>query len=162
MDETFKKFIVPASILVLAFLSFLVVKPLLLPIVLGLCFSYLFNPVYKRLNNKIKSKYWSAGLIIVLTLVILILPLLITMPIFTKQVFETYLSIKDFDVYTLIKSVFPILLNDPQFSAEVLAASSNLKASISEFLVNFLKNTLMSIPDIIFGLLIFFLLSFLD
>jgi predicted PurR-regulated permease PerM len=160
MDETFKKFIVPVSILVLAFLSFLVIKPLLLPIVLGLCFAYLFTPVYKRLNSKIKSKYWSASLIILLNLVILILPLLITMPIFTRQVFETYLSIKDFDVYTIIKGVFPSLLSDPQFSAEIIATSSTLKASISNFLINFFKETLMNIPNIIFGLLIFFFTFF--
>jgi predicted PurR-regulated permease PerM len=160
MDETFRKFVVPVSILVLAFLSFLVVKPLLLPIVLGLCFAYLFAPVYKRLEKKTKSKYWSASLILVLTLVILILPILITLPLFTKQVFEAYLSIKDFDVYTLVKTIFPSLLNDPQFSAEFLAASSNLKASLSEFLINFFKNTLMNLPNIIFSLLIFFFTFF--
>lgn len=154
MEENFKKFMVPAFIFVLAILSFFVLKPILTPVVIGLVLAYLFNPLYNKLKSKIKSSYGSATIILGLNLAVFVLPLIILIPMFTKQVFEFYLSVKDFDAYNLINTFFPSLLSSPQLSAELLATSSNLKAIISQALLNFFKNTILNIPQMIFSSLI--------
>jgi len=154
MEENFKKFMVPAFIFVLAILSFFVLKPILTPVVIGLVLAYLFNPLYNKLKLKIKSSYGSAAIILGLNLAVFVLPLIILIPMFTKQVFEFYLSVKDFDAYNLINTFFPSLLSSPQLSAELLATSSNLKATISQALLNFFKNTILNIPQMIFSSLI--------
>ena len=155
MEDNFKKFMVPAAIFVLAFLSFLIVKPLLFSIALGLCLAYIFNPIYNRLNKKIKSKYLCATIVVALTVLICILPIIFVLPSLTRQVFDAYLSIKGFDAYNILKAIFPGILNSPQMSAEILAASSSLKTAISDAVLGFFKSTIMNLPNILFGLLIF-------
>jgi len=154
MEENLRKFMVPAFIFVLAILSFLIFKPLLTPVVIGLVLAYLFNPLYNKLKTKIKSSYWSAAIILALTLAIVIIPLIILIPMFTKQVFEFYLSVKDFDAYNMVNTFFPSILSSPQLSTELLATSSNLKAAVSQSLLNFFKSTILNIPKIIFSSII--------
>jgi len=155
VEESYKKFMVPVVIIVLAFLSFLVIKPLILSITIGLCMAYIFNSFFKKLNSKIKSKYVCATIVVALTVLVFVVPIILVLPAFTKQVFDIYLIVRDFDAYNLIKGIVPGLLSSPQVSAEILAASSTLKSALSDYLVSFFKNIIMDLPNMLFGLLIF-------
>jgi len=156
MDEKeLQKIAVPVAIGILAIISFFIVKPILSPIILGLLFSYIFYPVFTRLNRKIKSKYICSGIILLIILLAVITPMLLLLPTFIKESFNLYLSIKDFDVYSLAGNLAPSLLESKDIGTEIIAASNNFKSSISTVLFNLFKNTLMNFGGIIFGILIF-------
>jgi len=154
VENTFKKYIIPAIILVLAFLAFLIIKPLFTPIILGLCLAYIFNPVYKRLNKWTKSPNLSALIVIALTSIIIIVPIIVLMVPVSKEILSIYNSVKDADFYNILMRIAPTLMSSPQFSAEVIAASNTIKSSISGYIFNFIQSTLLNLPSIIFGTIV--------
>jgi predicted PurR-regulated permease PerM len=155
MDEKdFKKFMIPVAILGLAVLSFLIIKPLFVPIILGLLFAYIFYPTYVKLRDKIKSENTSAFIIVFLSSLIILVPIILFLPVFVKQLFETYLLLKNADFSAILTQIFPTLLNNKALSAEVLASASHFGANISAFLLNIFQETVMSIPQIVFGAII--------
>lgn len=155
MDEKdFKKFMIPLAILGLAFLSYLIIKPLFVPIIMGLLFAYIFYPIYVKMRDKIKSENASAFIIVILTSVIILLPMILFMPLFIKQLFEVYLLIKNADFSALLIQLFPTLLANKALSAEVLAAASHFGANISSIILSLFQETIMNLPQIIFGTII--------
>jgi len=153
-EKDFKRFIVPIIILVFAVLAFFVIKPIVTPVILGLIFAYILNPLYLKLKSKLKLKYLSASIIIVATLIIVIIPIIVLIPIIARQVFDVYTSVIDFDPYPLINRFAPTLMQNPTLAAELGAAISNIKSTISNGVLSFLKSTLVNLPSILFGILI--------
>jgi predicted PurR-regulated permease PerM len=154
VEQTFKKFMIPVAILVMAFIAFFIIKPIFTPIVLGLCLAYIFVPLYKKINKKIKSPNLSALIIIILTLLIVLVPLVSLMPAVAKETFNVYLEIRNVDFYNIIQKVAPSILDSKELSTEILAASSSFKEAISNFVLSFFQNTIMNLPQIIFGIII--------
>ena len=65
MDEKdFKKIMIPVAVLILAVLSFIIVKPIAVPIFTGLLLAYIFYPVYKIIRKKIPNKTFVASLMV--------------------------------------------------------------------------------------------------
>ena len=110
-DKDFKKIIIPMLILALAILAFFIIKPLATAIFLGLLFAYVFYPLYIKLKMHIHSANWSAFLIVLGSLIIFLIPILLLTPMFIKQLFDFYLSIKNTDFSVLIFKVFPSIAN---------------------------------------------------
>ena len=155
MDEkTLKKLPVIFAILALAILSFLIIKPLLTEIVLGLVLAYIFVPLYKKFNKKFNSKAISASLIIVIILAIIIIPLIILIPTTISQVLNSYNAIREIDLYSVASKIMPSALQSQTFSSELLAVSNSLKNSLSTAVLSLIKNSLMNFVDILFGTLV--------
>ena len=155
MAETnFRSFAIPIAILILGILSFLVIKPIITPVVLGLVLAYLFSPVYKILREKVKSETISALILVILALILILIPLILIMQLSIGQVSDVYLSIRDFEITTGIEKIAPSLLESKEIATEIIAASSYLRASLSEFMLSLFKNTILNIPSISLGILI--------
>lgn len=153
-DSAFKKFAIPIAILVLAVLAFLIVKPILTPIILGLCLAYIFSPLYNRLTKIVKSKNLSASIIIILNLLIILIPLILLLPAVGRQIFEVYNSIRNADLYQVLVKVIPSTMENQQFSAEITTAITNFQSQLSGFVLVLLEKTITNIPQIIFGTII--------
>ena len=54
MKDYFKYFFV-IIIVILGFLSYLIIEPFIVAILSGLILAYVFNPIFIRLNKKIKN-----------------------------------------------------------------------------------------------------------
>jgi predicted PurR-regulated permease PerM len=154
VDQTFKKIMIPAAILVLGILAFLTIKPIFTPIAVGLALAYIFIPLFKKIHSKIKSRNISALIIVISTILIVVIPLLILIPLVAKEVFNVYLVIRNLDLSSIITKLFPSILSSPELASEVLAASSNFKAAISNFVLSLFQNTILNLPAIVFGTVI--------
>jgi len=89
MDEKeFKKILLPAFILGLAILGFLIVKPIFIPIVTGLVFGYIFFPLHKKINLRLKKENLTAAIIVCLVALVILIPMLLLLPTFVKQIFQ--------------------------------------------------------------------------
>ncbi|MDP1728626.1 MAG: AI-2E family transporter [archaeon] len=155
MDEKdFKKFMIPVLILLLGFLSFLVLKPIFSSVILGLLFAYLFMPLYKKIHKKIGSKNISSLLVILIACTIIVLPLALLLPSFTKQVFDAYLVLRNIDVSKLITKLLPTLINTPGISTEIISAASHFNSALTNGVLAIFQNTLLNLPTIVFGLLV--------
>ncbi len=162
MDEEYLKKITTAIILlVLIVLAFLLIKPLLLAIIMGLILAFIFSPVYDFFYKYLKSKNISALLICILLLVLIILPLWFLTPAIIDQSIKIYTSAQQIDFVTPLKNFFPNLFVSEQFSNEfgstiysfVTKLTSSLMVSLSELILNFAKIFLQM-------LVVFFVLFF--
>lgn len=155
MDEKdLKKFLIPLVILGLAFLSFMIIRPIAFPIMLGLLLAYGFYPLYLKINTKIKSANLSCFILVAGTLIVLLLPPLLVLPLFIKEIFNAYLAFQSTDFSALILHVFPNISNSPALATQITAATSHFSAAISGLLLSIFQSTLMNLPSILFGIVI--------
>ena len=155
MDEKeFKKILLPAFILGLAILGFLIVKPIFIPIVTGLVFGYIFFPLHKKINLRLKKENLTAAIIVCLVALVILIPMLLLLPTFVKQIFQIYLSIKTTDFSALIIKLAPTLATNPQMSTELLSSVSHISAGISNFILSIFQNTIANLPSLLFGTII--------
>ena len=153
-DNDFKKFMLPIMILILAVLSFFVIKPLLTAILFGLLLAYLFYPAFLKLKKKLKSETISALILVISTTLILLVPPLLLMPTFIDQLFKAYLAIRGADFSVIIFRIFPDLASSPDMTAQIIASSSHFSAKISDWLLVIFEQTLRNIPALIFGIVV--------
>ena len=161
-DREIKKYVIIALFVLLAVLSFLIIKPIFLSIFVGLILAYLFSPLYKLINKKITSKNVSA-LIIVLLLAIIIsvlVALLIKYSLSNLDKVYNYVSSIS-DIESLIKTIFPQLLDNPQIAANIHAMTASLSSNISGFVSSTINNMFFNIIPILFNVVIAFFIFFI-
>lgn len=155
MAETdFKKYSILGLILLLAALSVLVIRPLLTPIVLGLFLAYIFYPLYLYFEKKWKSKYLAASIVLGIAVLIVLIPILLILPSLANQILNFYLTLKSLDIGSAIANVIPYIADNKALYGEVIATMSNFNATVSDWILNFFKSTIMNLPEIMFGILI--------
>ena len=85
-EKSFWKNITSTVILaVLVVLSFLLIKPILLSIITGIILAFVFTPLYNLLLKKIPFRGFSAFLICILFVLIILVPLWFVTPILVDQ-----------------------------------------------------------------------------
>lgn len=100
-----EKYILIALIVLLVFVSFLIVKPFVNEILLGIILGYIFHPFYKKINLKLNNKYASSAITIILILIIIITPIILLTNAIIKESVLIYKSdalekISDFTLKT--------------------------------------------------------------
>ena len=153
-EKDYKRFVMPVTILVFAIMAFFILKPLIIWIATGLTLAYILNPLFIRFNRKIKSRYLSSSIVLILTLFVIILPIILFIPATSKQVLEVYGSINSFDGYSLLQKIAPFLLQNPVVSTEIQAALSQMKTALSDWILSYVKDALLNLPNIVLGILI--------
>jgi len=143
-----KKITIPLILLVLAIISFFLLKPILLSIVVGILFAFIFNPVYKNIHKKIKSKNLSAGIICIFLIIILILPIWFLSPILINQSIKFYLKSQQVDFITPLKNVFPSLFASEEFSAEIGSILQSSTVDFTNYLASSLSKIILNFPTI--------------
>ena len=73
-DAYFKRVMTSILLIVLIVLSFLLVKPILMSIIIGILLAFIFGPVYALLHKKTKSRNLSAGIVSAALALIIIVP----------------------------------------------------------------------------------------
>lgn len=153
-EKDFKKFMLPALILCLAVLSFLIIKPISTSVFLGLLLAYLFYNPFSKLAKKLKSET-AAGLVIVLgTCVVIFVPLILLIPTFIKQLFQAYMSFRSMDLASVAFRLFPQLSSSPEMASQISSTLSHFNTKISDVLNNIFQSTLVNIPEIMIGLVV--------
>lgn len=154
-EKEFKQFAIPLVIGLLLVMTYVLIKPIFIPIVMGLILAYVLYPLYSRLDLKINSKNWSATLIVLASFFLFVVPLLLLVYASTRQILNVYLLLKNFDFGQLLTSLIPSLFANPTVSSEIIATVSHLNTQITGAIITFFQNTIMNLPSIAMGIIIF-------
>jgi predicted PurR-regulated permease PerM len=161
MEEKYFRIIMTSIILVvLAVLAFLLLKPLLLSIIIGIILAFLFLPLYNQVNKLFKSKGLSAFLMCILLLVVIILPVWYLAPVAIDQSIKFYLSSQEMDLVTPFKTIFPSLFKTETFSAEIGSTIQSFITRSTNSLMNTLSNFILNFPRIFLQTLVVFFTFF--
>ena len=76
--------------ILIIYLSFLIVKPYIVAILGAVILSYIFSPVFNKLNKRIKNRTVCATLVVVIAMIIIFLPLIFTINVIFKEANNFY------------------------------------------------------------------------
>jgi predicted PurR-regulated permease PerM len=157
VDENYFRKTVSGFILIaLAVLSFFLLKPVLMAIIVALILAFIFDPVHDLLVKKTKSKNISVSLIIVFLLIIILLPLWFLTPIIIDQSLKVFQATQQIDFVAPLQKVFPALFASEQFSNEIGLIVSTFTTKMANFLVNFFSSIILHFPTIFLQLVVVF------
>ena len=118
-DEFFRRVTSLIILAILIIISFFMLKPILMSIIIGIILAVVFASLYDWLFKITKLKNISAGFICILLIFLIVLPFWFLTPIFIEQSFQVYLISQQIDFVTPLKTIFPSLFVSEAFSVEV-------------------------------------------
>lgn len=161
MDNEFtRKLAVSVFLVSLLILSFLILRPILLSIMVGVILAIVFSPLQNWLDKYIKIRGISSGLICLFFLMIIILPIWFFTPIFLNQAFQVYQFSQQIDFVGLLKGIFPSLFSSQEFSQEVGSIIHSFTTKATNYLVNSISSVITNFPEISLHLLVIFFTLF--
>ncbi len=93
-EREYSKFVYLAVFLVLGFLSYIIIKQFIMPIIGGALAGYIFYPIYRKVEKHTKRR-WLASITVTILIVILItIPFIFLFNIIVKDVYTSYFSLK--------------------------------------------------------------------
>lgn len=146
-EKEIKKGLVLLLILLLGILSFFLIKPIILSITGGLILAYMFNPIYRFIILRVKSKNLSAALVSLLVVLIIILPLWFLLPILIQQIFELFELSQKLDLNNFVGLLFPS--GSEQFVAQITITVNSFVSKIGSSTLGAIVNYLLDLPNIL-------------
>jgi len=161
MDDIYSKKIMTAIILIiLIVLSFFLLKPILLSIIVGFILAFAFTPVYNWFYKFIKSKNICSFLICFLLILLIILPIWFLTPIFIDQSIKFYLTFQKMDFVTPLTNLFPSLFASEEFSIEVGSVIQSFATKVTNSLINSFSQLILNFPTLFLQFLVAFFTFF--
>lgn len=148
-SKLFKRIVTLVLIAVLVLLTFLILEPIILPSLFGLILAFMFFPIYKILNSKIKHPNVSALIITVVLILILIVPLIFLVPLIVKQSFDIYSYLQSADLFSSLEKLFSSFLSSPEVSKDLIVSMKAFTSNIVSSFLNSFKDILLSSPKIL-------------
>lgn len=152
-DKSIIRFVALILIGTLFFISFILLKKIFLAILIGLLFSYIFKPVYSKLKKYLKSPNLATIALVLILLLLIAIPSWYLAPIFVKQTFETYKTLQDLELGTILHEVIPTLVTEENMRSITIQFNS-LSSRVLSSLLNQVTDSLVNIPNIILQLAI--------
>jgi len=149
-DKEIKKYVIITLFILLAVLSFLIIKPIFLSIFIGLILSYLFSPLYRLINKKITSKNISALIVLLLFATLVSVPTIMLVKYSMSnldKVYDYISSISNLEV--LIETTFPQLLNNQQVVVNLHAITTSLSSKMTGFVSSAINGLFFNIIPIL-------------
>lgn len=159
-DDIFRKFTTIFVLIGLLTLSFFLLRPFLMSIIIGVLLAFLFLPLYKFILRFIKSRNFSSFLVCVLLISIIVIPLWYLAPIAIEQSIKFYMASQQLDLITTFKTIFPSFFQSEQFSAEIGSALQSFITKTTNSLMNSFSNFILNFPNILLQLLVVFFTFF--
>ena len=143
--------IILVSILVL---SFFLLKPVLLSIIVGFILAFIFFPIYNKIYSLTKMKNVSAMIVSVVLILLIILPIWFLTPIILNQSIKFFVSSQQIDFVLILKKIFPSIFASQEFSAQIGSVISSSVAKTTNSLMNAFANFILNFPIFILQLLV--------
>lgn len=157
VDENYFRKTISAFILIaLAVLSFFLLKPVLMAIIVALILAFIFSPIYDFLVKKTNSKNFSVSLIMVFLLIIIFLPIWFLTPILIDQSLKVFQATQQIDFVGPLQKIFPALFASDQFSNEIGLIISSFTTKMANLLVNLFAGIILNFPTIFLQLIVVF------
>lgn len=147
--------------LLILYLSYIVVKPFLVTIILAFMISFIFYPLYRFFNKKCGERL-SSTLILLAVLLILIIPSTLLVTKLVTEATSTYRGFVEADINleeTPMISSFPFLSELP-FIQESDTVINSVFSGIRDYLVTSTPNVLGGIANVVLHLFVFFFILF--
>lgn len=154
-DQFVKRGIIWFLILGVFILGFFVINPVLVAIGFGLLFAYMFGPLFRLLNKKIRSKNLCALIIIFSITILFLIPTIYFLPFIISQSFDMYQLIQNFEFNQIFNK---FLSEDISYavSSSVNNVLTRLISSIMSSLNEILKNLLTFVLQILVFIVVFY------
>lgn len=153
-DDYFRKVVTTGIVITLIFLTFLVLKPILLSIIMGIILAVVFLPVYKYSLTYTKNKNLNAALICLILILLIFLPIIFLTPIIIEQSFEVYVASQQIDLTNVLVNIFPTVSED--FSAEIGSVLNTFLSKSANSFVNSFSDLILNLPTFLLQLFIVF------
>jgi len=147
-DAYFKRVMTSILLIVLIVLAFLLVKPILMSIIIGILLAFIFGPVYALLHKKTKSRNLSAGIVSAALALIIIVPFWIFTPVIISQSFKIYQAALNFDLVTPLEAIFPALFSAEGISTELVSIVQSFTSTTANFLVDSFASLILNFPTL--------------
>jgi len=159
-DIYFKRIMTMLIVIFLVVLSFFLLKPILLSIVVALILAFVFSPLYDYFFRKLKSENLSAFLVCILLVLLIILPMWFLTPIVIDQSFKVFLASQQMDFVTPLKTIFPDLFASEAFSTEIGSIIHSFVTKVTNSLVNILSQLILNFPTLFLQFIVVFFTFF--
>jgi len=160
-EKSFNKIASIFLIVVLAILTFFIIRPILISSIFALILAFIFYPVYRKVYSWTKNKNLSALLICLVLLTIIILPLLFFIPMLVKQTFNVYTLMQKEDFLAPLHALFNKFFSSQELSNDLIVSVNSFTSKIASSFLNKFTDILLSSPTILLhGLLILFVFFF--
>ncbi|NCO11304.1 hypothetical protein CO038_03105 [Candidatus Pacearchaeota archaeon CG_4_9_14_0_2_um_filter_39_13] len=146
--EEIKKYAVPVAIIILAIISFFIIKDFLIPLLAAFILAFLIRPIYKSLEKRMPRQLAAIISILLVALVVLV-PLVIIVIAVLSQL-SSYLS--SALLISLIRRVSQL-----DIFTTLGINLSDIRGKLTEIVISFLGDLTASLPAIAISLVIFFL-----
>lgn len=160
MDQNFRKTMTTVLVIALMVLSFLVLRPILVSIIMALILVFIFSPIYDWLYKHIRNKNLSVTLIILFLLAIVVLPLWFLTPVLMRQTLAIFRKVQEIDFMSAIGSIFPAVFTSEEISNEVRHSIISLTRGTFDTVIDFLTQIIINIPIILLHLIVVFFTFF--
>lgn len=147
-EEEYKKVLTIVILLALLFLAYLLIKPILIPAILGVILAFVFTPLYNWLYIKTQSENASAFLLCILLILLLVIPFWFLTPILIDQSIKVYMASQQADFITPLKIIFPSIFSSAQFSTEIGSILHSFVTKITNSAVNLLSQLILNSPTL--------------
>ncbi len=161
-DTIISKRVITLIILVgLLVLTFLIARPFLSAIFLGLILAYFLQWPYKKLIRLIRHKGSAAALVCAVFVVIIAVGLYFLVQITITEAFNLYLNIGKLDFASMIQKIVGVVFpNNPELATR---ASTQIQVTITDLItsyVNTAKNAIKDVPKLLIDFFITFFVAF--
>jgi predicted PurR-regulated permease PerM len=146
-EKDVKRYSAILLVLILAVLSFLIIRPIALSVIGGLLLAYVCRPVYKRVFGLLKEKTTSALAVCVLVVLIVLIPLWFIIPIVMQQIFDAFGLFQSFDVAALVKQILPT--SSTQLQVNVTTTIVSFIGKITTSSLSTLTGILLDLPTVL-------------
>ncbi len=149
MNEFLIKNILSTLILIgLLVLSFMIIKPIILSVIMGLLLAFFFSPLYRKVYFKTNSRNISAWLVTIFLLLLMLLPTWFLASTAINQSVRIYLAIQQVDFVEPLKSIFPSIFSSETFSTEVGTIINSFLSKATNSIMNSLSKIILNFPTI--------------
>ncbi|HOC96903.1 MAG TPA: AI-2E family transporter [Candidatus Pacearchaeota archaeon] len=155
MDEDYTRKILTSIIFIgLLVLSFFLMKPLIMSMIVGILFAFIFGPIYAFFFKHTKKKNLSAIIVSIILIAVVVVPLWYVIPIAIDESIKVYMASQEWDFVTPLKTIFPKIFQSEQFSNEIGQALKSFVSKLANSLMNYLSNIILNFATLLLKLLV--------
>lgn len=131
-----------------------VLKPLILAIFLGIFVAYIVHPLYNPIKKYIKNENLSTIVFCALLTILLAIPLFFFLPLFVKEIFNTYLAVQKIDLSTAIFGLLGSFFS-PEITRMIAVQANLFIVKFFDFALTSFSNTFANLPTLILKFAVF-------
>lgn len=159
-EEYVKKTLLLGTVIILATLSFFVIKPFIITIISSMVLAYILNPAYQKLKRISKSANISAGIISLFIFIIFLASVWFLTPLLVRQTFNIYTTIQKVDFVAPLRQIAPKFFTSPEFTRDFTVTVNALVIKIANSIMAKFESAITELPFIVANLIILLFVFF--